>query len=81
METVADPPSLEQVFQVLQNAVSQDPVVAQAASQQLDAYRSVPGFFATVQEVVALRSIHNDVRKMAMFHFKNHAPALWRRSQ
>lgn len=81
METASDPPSLQQVFEVLQNAVSQDPIVAQAAAQQLDTYKGLPGFFQTVQIIAAERTLVLDVRKMAMFHFKNNAPTLWRRSQ
>lgn len=80
MDTAADPPSLEQVFVLFQNASSQDGPTAQAASQLLDTYKTIPGFFQSVQTIAAERNLPLDVRKQAIFQFKNNAPLLWRRA-
>jgi hypothetical protein len=81
MQVASDPPSLQQVFQVISDAASQNYVVAQAASQQIDSYKTISGFYASVQEIAMERNLPLDVRKMAIFQFKNGAPMQWRRAQ
>lgn len=81
MQAVADPPSLQQVFQVIADAASQNYVVAQAASTALDSYKGLPGFYQSIQLVAMERNLPLDVRKMAIFQFKNGAPMQWRRGQ
>ncbi|PVG00491.1 ARM repeat-containing protein [Serendipita vermifera] len=81
MQAEPEPPSLQQVFQVLQNAVSQNPMVAQAASQQLDSFKTTPGILQTIHMVAVERTIALDVRKMAILQFKNLVQPQWKRSQ
>jgi hypothetical protein len=81
MQVASDSPSLQQVFQVILDAASQNYVVAQAASQQIDSYKTIGGFYASVQEIAMERNLPLDIRKMAIFQFKNGAPMQWRRTQ
>jgi hypothetical protein len=81
MQVASDPPSLQQVFQVISDAASQNYVIAQAASQQIDSYKTIGGFYASVQEIAMERNLPLDIRKMAIFQFKNGAPMQWRRTQ
>ncbi|KIM21025.1 hypothetical protein M408DRAFT_81094 [Serendipita vermifera MAFF 305830] len=81
MQAIPDPPSLQQVFQVITDAASQNFVVAQAASTTLDSYKGTPGFYQSVQLVALERNLPLDVRKMAIFQFKNGVPGQWRRGQ
>ncbi|CAG7848308.1 SubName: Full=Uncharacterized protein {ECO:0000313/EMBL:CCA73991.1} [Serendipita indica DSM 11827] len=80
MQATPELPSPDRIFQVLQDAASQDYVVAQAASAQLDVFRTIPGVFYMVQMAANERNLPLDVRKMAIFQFKNVVPQQWRRA-
>ena len=81
MQVAPDPPSIQQVFQVISDAASQNYVVAQAASQQIDSFKTISGFYGSVQEIAMERNLPLDIRKMAIFQFKNGVATLWRRTQ
>ncbi|KAG8825707.1 hypothetical protein FRC19_010697 [Serendipita sp. 401] len=81
MQATPDPPSAQRIFQVIQDAASQNHVIAQAASEQLETFKSIPGIFVTVQAVAIERNLPLDARKMAIFQFKNVVPLQWRRGQ
>ncbi|KAG8829540.1 hypothetical protein FRC17_006424 [Serendipita sp. 399] len=81
MEATPDPPTAQQIYQVIQDAASQNHVIAQAASQQLETFKTIPGIFATVQAVAIERNLPLDARLMAIIQFKNIVPLQWRRSQ
>lgn len=81
MEATQDPPSLQQVFQVLQQATSQDQATLKAAEQIFESYKTIPGFFETVQIIAADRNLPLHIRQMAIIQFKTVIPTQWRRSQ
>jgi hypothetical protein len=81
MEATQSPPSLEQVFQVLQQATSQNHAILKAAEQIFETYKMTPGFFETVQIIAADRNLPLHIRQMAIIQFKIVVPTVWRRSQ
>ena len=81
MQATPEVPTPDRIFQVLQDAASQNYLVAQAASAQLEVFKMIPGVFYTVQMAANERNLPLDVRKMAIFQFKNVVPQQWRRLQ
>lgn len=81
MEATQAPPSLEQVFQVLQQATSQDQATLKAAEQIFEGYKLIPGFFETVQIIGADRNLPLHIRQMAIIQFKIAIPNQWRGSK
>lgn len=68
------------VFEVLEQACSQDPVVLKPAEQTLRQWETQRGFYTALFNVFSNRSCSLNVRWIAVLYFKNGVDKYWRRN-
>lgn len=69
------------LFNTLQSATSQDPMVVKQAEQKLSAWEKEPNFYTTILNFYSNSQLEDGVRFMAILTLKNGIDRHWRKTQ
>lgn len=69
------------LFNTLQSATSQDPIMVKQAEQNLAAWEKEPNFYTTILNFYSNSQMEDGVRYMAILTLKNGIDKHWRKTQ
>lgn len=69
------------LFNTLQSATSQDPLLLKQAEQNLAAWEKEPNFYTTILNFYCNQQLEDRVRYMAILTLKNGIDKHWRKTQ